>query len=172
MQILQAPGEATPGSGSTTLITSPMNLGDSVSATLYSGTLRFDNLRAAPPPWVRTSTSLLLKRATLQLSGLLFRRWEPVIAAIDLSTGYLENVASIVNNSQATIGGVLVDGTNQHVGTITGTGNLIVAAASSDNVSGHSERFAAPRHAIEPLNGDACSVGRSASDRQSDGAKQ
>ena len=96
-------------------------LGNGSSLQVNSGTLRFKTTSIPNTAFVGTGvTATVASGATLELAG--------TTSALGILGG---NVTNIVNNSQAaTTGGLYVSGTNQVLGTITGTGNTVVGTAA------------------------------------------
>ncbi len=104
------------GGGSLELDAGP-TLNSNSSIMVNAGTLRL-NVSTAPTIGGNV-TATIAAGATLQLSG---------------ATAGLSQTVTITNNSGvagSTTGGLFVSGTNQHVGTITGTGNMVVGSTTA-----------------------------------------
>jgi hypothetical protein len=96
-------------------------LGNGSSLTVNGGTLKF-NLTTGPANIGTGVTATVAAGATLELAG--------TISALSSTTSATARV-NVTNNSIAPGGGLLVSGTNQQVGAITGSGNLVLAGGSS-----------------------------------------
>jgi hypothetical protein len=102
------------------ILTGPPTLSNASSLSINGGTLKF-NLTS--PANIGTGvTATVAMGATLELAG--------SVSALSSAASPADRV-NIVNNSTAAAGGLLISGTNQQVGAITGTGNLSLAAGSS-----------------------------------------
>ena len=89
-------------------------LSSGAAVTVSSGVLRFNVATAAAPLGPGVSVSIA-SGATLELAG---------------TYSGLSQSVNVANNSQAADGGLLVSGTGQQVGRVTGAGNTVVAAGS------------------------------------------
>ncbi len=98
------------------------SLGSYSSLQVNSGTLRLKATSGASTVGAGI-TATVASGATLQLAG--------SVSALSQPTNVGVNAANVVNNSTASAGGLLVTGTNQQVGRITGTGNVVVATNAS-----------------------------------------
>jgi autotransporter-associated beta strand protein len=105
------------GAGTLEIDGNPTLAGNS-SLQVNGGTLRF-NLTSGSASVGTGVTATVGAGATLQLAG----------SVSALSSG--ANAVNIANGSQAAGGGLLVTGTNQQVGAISGTGNTVINAGSS-----------------------------------------
>ncbi len=102
------------------IVTGPPTLGNASLLSINGGTLKF-NLTS--PANIGTGiTATVATGATLELAG--------SVSGLSSAASPADRV-NIVNNSTAPGGGLLISGTNQQVGAITGTGNLSVAAGGS-----------------------------------------
>ena len=102
------------------ILTGPPTLSNASSLSINGGTLKF-NLTS--PANIGTGvTATVATGATLELAG--------SVSGLSSAASPADRV-NIVNNSTASGGGLLISGTNQQVGAITGTGNLSLAAGSS-----------------------------------------
>jgi hypothetical protein len=102
------------------VVAGPPTLGNGSSLAVNAGTLK---LSLTSPANIGTSvTATIAAGATLELAG--------SISGLS-STSSPAAPVNVTNNSTAPGGGLLVTGTNQQVGAITGTGNLTLAAGSS-----------------------------------------
>ncbi len=101
-------------------VAGPPTLGNGSSLAVNAGTLK---LNLTSPANIGTSvTATIAPGATLELAG--------SISGLSSTSSPAARV-NVANNSTAPGGGLLVTGTNQQVGAISGTGNLTLAAGSS-----------------------------------------
>jgi hypothetical protein len=106
------------------VVAGPPTFGNGSSVTVNGGTLKF-NLTG--PANIGTSvTATVATGATLELAG--------SISGLSSTSSAAARV-NVANNSTVPGGGLLVTGTNQQVGAITGSGNLTLAAGGSLTVN-------------------------------------
>ena len=102
------------------VVAGPPTLGNGSSLAVNAGTLKFNLTSTAN---IGTSiTATIAAGATLELAG--------SISGLSSTSSPAARV-NVANNSTAPGGGLLVTGTNQQVGAISGTGNLTLAAGSN-----------------------------------------
>ncbi len=109
-------GTLTKGGSGTLELSGAATFGDQSGLNISAGRLRF-NLGGPGTVGVGV-TAMVSPGATLELAG----------SNSALASG--ANRVNITNNSQTALGGILVSGTHQQVGTINGAGNTVVAAGS------------------------------------------
>jgi hypothetical protein len=108
--------------GGTVTITGAPTFGSGSSLTVKGGALRF-SLTTGGPTVSAGVTATVAEGATLELAG--------SVAALASGTSRV----NVTNNSTFSGGGLLVSGTNQQLGTISGAGNLTVDAGSDLTVN-------------------------------------
>lgn len=116
---LPASATLTKADGGTLRVTAAPSLGNSSSLAVSGGVLRF-SVNSGTPTIGTGVTATVSPGATLELAG--------SVSALSSTTG--ANLrASVANDSNA--GGLLVTGTNQQVGAISGAGTTTIAAGGS-----------------------------------------
>src|SRR5439155_25894602 len=109
----------TKADGGTLVVAGAPSLGDNSSLAINGGTLKFA-LTGGSATVGTGITATVAAGATLELAG--------TVSALS-STAAATRRVNVVNNSAAN--GLLVSGTNQQVGAITGTGNTTIVAGGS-----------------------------------------
>lgn len=103
------------------IVAGPPTLGNGSSIAVNGGTLKF-NVTTSPANIGTSVTATVAAGATLELAG--------SVSALS-STSSPSARVNVANYSTVTGGGLLVTGTNQQVGAITGAGSLTLVAGSS-----------------------------------------